>query len=77
MEILKWEIKPTSEWITLTGLKLLYSRTTETTVAPLGPSGEVYDFYPLIEFMRKNIHDELPMYTLFILIVVIYYSYFN
>lgn len=37
-------------------------------VAPLGPDGEMYDFYPLIEFMRKDIRDELPMYTkLFIL----------
>ena len=45
-----------------------YSRTTGTTVAPLGPDGEMYDFYPLIEFMRKDIRDELPMYTkLFIL----------
>lgn len=50
------------------GMKLLYSRTTGTTVAPLGPDGEMYDFYPLIEFMRKDIRDELPMYTkLFIL----------
>ena len=50
------------------GMKLLYSRTTGTTIAPLGPDGEVYDFYPLIEFMRKDIRDELPMYTkLFIL----------
>ena len=37
------------------GMKLLYSRTTGTTVAPLGPDGEMYDFYPLIEFMRKDI----------------------
>ena len=50
------------------GMKLLYSRTTGTTVAPLGPDGEMYDFYPLIEFMRKDIRDELPLYTkLFIL----------
>ena len=50
------------------GMKLLYSRTTGTTVAPLGPDGEMYDFYPLIEFMKKDIRDELPMYTkLFIL----------
>lgn len=50
------------------GIKLLYSRTTGTTVAPLGPDCEMYDFYPLIEFMRKDIRDELPMYTkLFIL----------
>ena len=50
------------------GMKLLYSRTTGTIVAPLGPDGEMYDFYPLIEFMRKDIRDELPMYTkLFIL----------
>ena len=50
------------------GMKLLYSRSTGTTVAPLGPDGEMYDFYPLIEFMRKDIRDELPMYTkLFIL----------
>ena len=50
------------------GMKLLYSRTTGTTVAPLGPDGEMYDFYPLIEFMRKDIRDELPMYTkLFVL----------
>ena len=50
------------------GMKLLYSRISGTTVAPLGPDGDVYDFYPLIEFMRKDIRDELPMYTkLFIL----------
>lgn len=50
------------------GIKLLYSRTTGITVAPLGPDGEMYDFYPLIEFMRKDIRDELPMYTkLFVL----------
>ena len=50
------------------GMKLLYSKITGTTVAPLGPNGDVYDFYPLIEFMRKDIRDELPMYTkLFIL----------
>ena len=48
--------------------KLLYSRISDTTVAPLGPDGDVYDFYPLIEFMRKDIRDELPIYTkLFIL----------
>ncbi|MCQ2971913.1 MAG: hypothetical protein MJ209_01240 [archaeon] len=40
------------------GMKLLYSRTTGTTVAPLGPDGEMYDFYPLIEFMRKDVRDE-------------------
>lgn len=50
------------------GIKLLYFRTTGITVAPLGPDGEMYDFYPLIEFMRKDIRDELPMYTkLFVL----------
>ena len=50
------------------GMKLLYSKITGTTVAPLGPDGDVYDFYPLIEFMRKDIRDELPIYTkLFIL----------
>ena len=50
------------------GMKLLYSRISGTTVAPLGPDGDIYDFYPLIEFMRKDIRDELPMYTkLFIL----------
>ncbi|WP_400216535.1 phage major capsid protein [Methanobrevibacter smithii] len=50
------------------GMKLLYSRSTGTTVAPFGPDGEMYNFYPLIEFMRKDIRDELPMYTkLFIL----------
>ncbi len=40
------------------GMKLLYSRTTGTTVAPLGQDGEMYDFYPLIEFMRKDIQDK-------------------
>lgn len=50
------------------GMKLLYSIIIGTTVAPLGPDGDVYDFYPLIEFMRNDIRDELPMYTkLFIL----------
>ncbi len=50
------------------GMKLLCSKTTGTTVAPLGPDGEMYDFYPLIEFLRKDIRDELSMYTkLFIL----------
>ncbi len=49
-------------------MKLLYSRTSGTTVTPLGPDGEMYDFYPLIKFMHKDIHDELPMYTkLFVL----------
>lgn len=55
-------------------MKLLYSRTTGTTVAPLGPDGEMYDFYPLIEFLRKDIRDELPMYAkLFILSSVGYW----
>lgn len=50
------------------GIKLLYSRSTGTTVAPLGVDGEMYDFYPLVEFMRKDVRDELPMYSkLFIL----------
>lgn len=49
-------------------MKLLYSRTSGTTVTPLGPDGEMYDFYPLIKFMHKDIRDELPMYTkLFVL----------
>ena len=37
------------------GMKLLYSMTTGTTVAPLGYDGEMYDFYLLIEFMKKDI----------------------
>lgn len=50
------------------GRELLCSRNIGTTVAHLGPDGEMYDFYPLIKFMRKDIHDELSMYTkLFIL----------
>ena len=43
------------------GVKLLYSKISGTTVAPLESDGEVYDFYPLIEVMRKDIRDELPM----------------
>ena len=44
-------------------LTYLYSRTKGTTIAPLGPDGDIVDYYPLIEFMRKDIQDELPKYT--------------
>jgi hypothetical protein len=44
-------------------LTYLYSRTKGATIAPLGPDGNIVDYYPLIEFMRKDIQDELPKYT--------------
>ena len=44
-------------------LTYLYSRTKGTTIAPLGPDGDIVDYYPVIEFMRKDIQDELPKYT--------------
>ena len=44
-------------------LTYLYSRTNGTTIAPLGPDGDIVDYYPVIEFMRKDIQDELPKYT--------------
>ena len=44
-------------------LTYLYSRTKGTTIAPLGPDGDLVDYYPVIEFMRKDIQDELPKYT--------------
>lgn len=44
-------------------LTYLYSRTKGTTIAPLGPDGDIVDYYPLIEFMGKDIQDELPKYT--------------
>ena len=44
-------------------LTYLYSRTKGTTIAPIGPDGDIVDYYPVIEFMRKDIQDELPKYT--------------
>ena len=41
-------------------LTYLYSRTKGTTIAPLGPDGDIVDYYPVIEFMRKDIQYELP-----------------
>lgn len=44
-------------------MSLLYSKTAGTTIAPISQDGDLVDFYPLIEFMRKDIKDELPSYT--------------
>lgn len=44
-------------------ISLLYSQTSGATVAPLGPNGEIVDFYPLVELLRKDIWDELPQYS--------------
>ena len=44
-------------------MSLLYSKTAGTTIAPISQDGDLVDFHPLIEFMRKDIKDELPSYT--------------
>ena len=44
-------------------LTVLYSKSSETTTAPITSDENIADFYPIIEIMRKDIYDELPQYT--------------
>ena len=44
-------------------LTVLYSKYSGTTTAPITSDENIADFYPIIEIMRKDIHDELPQYT--------------